>query len=96
MSTLRTQRACRGFLAFVAGLVVAGASFAGSSAQPGSRTAPQDSEIRFPLFVADPRPEPLGPDSAPPLLQPDRRVIEETESVAVADDKTRTHSEPRQ
>lgn len=96
MSIRRKQRAYRSFLAFGAGVVVAGASFAGSPAQPGSGTAAQAPEIRFPLFVADPRPEALGPDAAPSLPQPDRRMTEESDSVAAADSKTRAYPDLRQ
>ncbi|RYF57019.1 MAG: hypothetical protein EOO27_16760 [Comamonadaceae bacterium] len=96
MSTLCTQRAGRAVLAFVAGVVVAGASFAGSSAQPSSEAAAQSPEIRFPLFVADPRPEPLGPDSAPSLPPPDRRMTEGSDFVAAAGDKDRANLDLRQ
>lgn len=96
MSIRRKRRAYRGFLAFFAGVVVAGASFAGSPAQPGSGTAAQAPEVRFPLFVADPRPEPLGPDAISSLPQPDRRMTEKSDSVAAADSKARPYSKLRQ
>lgn len=96
MSIRRKRRAYRGFLAFVAGVVVAGASFAGSPAPPGSGAAAQTPEVRFPLFVADPRSEPLGPDATPSLPQPDRRMTEKSDAVAAAESKARPSPELRQ
>lgn len=96
MSILGTQRACRGFVGSVAGLVIASASFAGSSPDSDAGRAGPQPEIRFPLFVADPKPEPLGPDVVSPSPPPDRRVPEDTHSIAAADDKSDAHLNLRQ